>query len=70
MPNAQERSLLTESSIYAMDKRDLDVARELLSMTGDLLELLKPYRNLFNDDVRDALASCDTALEKASEQNW
>ena len=70
MPNAQERSLLTEPSIYAVDKRDLDVARELLSMTGDLLELLKPYRNLFNDDVRDALASCDTALEKASEQNW
>lgn len=70
MTNVPERSLLTDPSIYAMDSREIDAARELLYMTGDLLELLKPYKNLFNDDTKDALASCDTALEKASQQNW
>ena len=70
MTNVPERSLLDDPSILAMDSREIDAARELYYTTGDLLELLKPYRNLFNDDAKDALASCDTALEKASQQNW
>ena len=70
MDKALEHSLLTDPNILAMDSGKIDAARELCYTTSDLLELLKPYRNLFNDDVRDALASCATALERALEQNW
>lgn len=70
VPDSLDTSSMAEANFFGLDNGELDAARDLYHASSDLSDMLRSYRNLFNDDVRDALDECNRALEKASAQNW